>query len=197
MAVVAVLGRCSVAVFGISGFGIIRMVVVVIFTISLIMVVASIRFTVMMGGMIMAFMLSVIRMFMSRMIVILMPFMTVFVRPVAALVMHMSLLLRGFFYFADQWFRPVGLRLFCPRVAAQAFAGGRQCGFKKIFFQGYVNIRVRKRIKMFRAGHNQHPGARHLCVNGGRPFSQFCTYIANKQQYIGLFGAVCQPGFSV
>jgi hypothetical protein len=113
------------------------------------------------------------------------------------MVMHMALLLTGCFNFFGQLFRPIRLRLFCPRVAAQAFAGGRQCGVKKIFFQGYVNIRVRKRIKMFRAGHNQHPGARHLCVNGGRPFCQFCTYIANNQQYIGLFGAVCQPGFSV
>jgi hypothetical protein len=113
------------------------------------------------------------------------------------MMMHMPLLLSGCFNFFGQFFRLVRLRLFCPRVTAQAFAGGRQCGFKKIFFQGYVNIRVRKRIKMFRAGHNQHPGARHLCVNGGRPFGQFCTYIANNQQYIGLFGAVCQPGFSV
>jgi hypothetical protein len=128
---------------------------------------------------------------------VLVPFMTVIVRPVAAVVMHMALLLTGFFYFADHWFRPVRLRVFCPRVTAQAFAGGRYCGSKKIFFQGYVNVRVWKRVKMFRPGDNQHPGARHLCVNGGRPFSQFCTYIANKQQYIGLFGAVCQPGFSV
>jgi hypothetical protein len=113
------------------------------------------------------------------------------------MMMHMPLLLSGCFNFFGQFFRPVRLRIFCPRVTAQAFAGGRQCGFKKIFFQGYVNIRVWKRVKMFRPGDNQHPGARHLCVNGGRPFGQFCTYIANNQQYIGLFGAVCQPGFSV
>ena len=72
-------------------------------------------------------------------------------------------LLTGFFYFADQWFRSVRLRLFCPRVPSQAFAGGRHCGVKKIFFQGNVNIRVRKRVKIFRPGHNQHPG-RGICA---------------------------------
>jgi hypothetical protein len=138
---------------------------------SLVVMLVLVRFIMLKAGVIMFF----VAMLITCMFTVLVPFMTVIVRPVATMAMHMALLLTGFFYFADQWFRSVRLRLICPRVTSQAFSGGRHCGVKKIFFQGNVNIRVRKRVKIFRPGHNQHPGARHLCVNGGRPFGQFRT----------------------
>ncbi|MEP0973145.1 MAG: hypothetical protein ABJH91_14710 [Balneola sp.] len=171
-------------------------------------------FAVLMPGLLMTFM-SVISMLMGSVIVpfmmvagmivffvvMLMAFMpSVLVSPMvvsAVIIMYMALLLTGFLYFVYQGFRLIWFRLFHPGKTAQALPDGGQCGLKKIFFQSNVYIRVRQWVKMFWTGHHQHPGTRHLSVNGSSLFCHNLTHTTNNQQNIGFSWIGSQSCFSI
>jgi hypothetical protein len=116
---------------------------------------------------------------------------------VMVMMVHVALLLTGFFYFVYQGFRLIWFRLIYPSKIAQALPDSRQCGLKKIFFQSNVYIRVRQWVKMFRPGQHQHPRARHLGVNNSGLFCHIRVHITNNQQNISFSWIGCQSCFAV
>ena len=166
--------------------------------IVMIMIVPFLYITVLMGGMSVLFVVMLMT-FMPTMLVSLM---SVIMCPVAAVVvsaviMHMTLLLAGFFYFVYQGFRLIWFRLIHPGKTAQALPDGGQCGLKKIFFQRNVYIRVRQWVKMFRPGQHQHPWAWHLGVNNSGLFCHARVRITNNQQNISFSWIGGQSCFSI